>query len=172
MYYLFKQSIAYRKKSEFPLKAMFDFKNVIFNRCQCLSDPLKPHCFEVETNFQNIITFLPNELFLIALFTVPLAMHILQAALLKLTPPIPMINFVLGTKYEDEVLVQEDIEMKSMNNDSQLPSERQDKLLGGKKFEWHDFICLFLGIGLLLGMGFLPYGYHKLFVRDDLRNGK
>ena len=118
MYYLFKQSMAYRESSEFPLVALFDFKEIKFNRCECKPETTQGHCYEVEYNFQNYIAFLPNEAFLLSLFIVPFLMHVLHAALLHLTCPVPMLNFVIGSKYEDEIQESEninEIEMEPMN---------------------------------------------------------
>ena len=115
MYYLFKQSMAYREASEFPLVAMFDFKEIKFNRCECKPETTESHCYNVKYNFQNFIDFLPNEAFFLSLFIVPLLMHLLQAALLHLSPPVPMLNFVLGSKYEHEIQESEDI----INNEIQ-----------------------------------------------------
>ena len=130
MYYLFKQSMAYREASEFPLVAMFDFKEIKFNRCECKPETTESHCYNVKYNFQNFIDFLPNEAFFLSLFIVPLLMHLLQAALLHLSPPVPMLNFVLGSKYKHEIQESKninEIEMETMNATSQEASTNQDE---------------------------------------------
>lgn len=175
MYFLFKQSFSYRAQSEIPLEALFDFKEVKFNRCECPVDTTKSHCFEVDNNFQNYIAFLPSEAFLLSLFIVPFLMHVLQAALFHLTPPISMLNFVLGTKYEEEVQESEanenEIEMDTINSTTQVPTI-QMRLHNYNKFTSIHWISFVFSMLLLLGLIFLPFSFHRLFKRAKEKDGK
>ena len=200
MYYLFKQSMAHREASEFPLVALFDFKEIKFNRCECEPETTKSHCYEVEYNFQNYIAFLPNEAFLLSLFIVPFLMHVLHASLLHLTPPVPMLNFVLGSKYEDEIQESEnidEIEMEPMNvtnqesntnpgDDNLHPeSESSDEELepindqsgsgeprNNETFGKTHWTCFVFGTLILLGIILLPFGFGILFDKAKEKDGK
>ena len=184
MYYLFKQSMAHRESSEFPLVAMFDFKEIKFNRCECKPETTQGHCYEVEYNFQNYIAFLPNEAFLLSLFIVPFLMHVLHAALLHLTPPVTMLNFVLGSRYEGEEkesMAIDEIEMEPMNTTDQVeqiyqiqtkqPDENRSQ--NCRMFTMIHLISLIFGILMILEIMLLPsYGFGILFDKSEGKNGK
>ena len=196
MYYLFKQSMAHREASEFPLVAMFDFKEIKFNRCECEPGTTEGHCYNVKYNFQNYFAFLPNEAFLLSLFIAPSLMHVLHAALSHLTPPVPLLNFVLGSKYKDQIQETEninEIELEPMNvtnqesntnpGDDNLHQESEafepinDQSGSGEpsnnetigKTNW---TCFVFGTLLLLGIILLPFGYGVLFEKAKEKDGK
>ena len=180
MYYLFKQSIDHRASSKDPLTAMFDFKEVIFNKCDCPPDTIKKHCKEVDLNFQNLLSFLPNEAFLLALMIVPFVLHILHSlnsTLWKITPPISMLNFVIGSKYAmdghkgEEYLEGEEIEMEPITGSDKMKEKPDNHIQDNQltsKAEWISFlICLLL----IAGTGCLPFGYHFLFKPAEMKEG-
>ena len=174
MYYLFKQSMAFRESSDVTKVAMFDFKGVKFNRCECPDNTKRPDCFDVKDNFQNYFNFLPNEAFLLSLIVVPFLMHVFHVALLHLTPPVPMLNFVLGSKYEDDVQESkaiDEIEMEPMDITLKVPTNDQQSPKIRLAFSMTHWICLVFGSLMLLAIAFLPYGYVYLFRDAEERDG-
>ena len=103
MYYLFKSSINFRESSEFILVAMNDFKNVIFDKCKCQTKDDNPDCVNDDTNFQNYLTFLPNEVFLLLLTILPFSFHFIHALLVNSPHPVQMLDFILGKTKKHEV---------------------------------------------------------------------
>lgn len=53
MYCLFKATINFRKASEFPLKGIFDFNFLKFDRCECPPGTTKDYCHATNDDYQN-----------------------------------------------------------------------------------------------------------------------
>ena len=116
VFILFYELIDFRLKSSFKLVSRFDFKNTIFDQCTCPKPDSASHCSNVDMNFQNLLIYLPSEYLLTAFLICSFLLHFLHSCLFSLPPPIPMLNFVMGTTNAE--VINEEFEMKPLQDTS------------------------------------------------------
>ena len=179
VYSLFRASIDYRLSSDKKLVAMFDFKNSIFDRCTCPESNSASHCSDVDMNFQNLLIFLPSEYFLLAFLITPFFLHIIHSLCFDLPKPIPMLQFILGTKQEEQNEVStessNDLEMDVLQHhnaevhetESTVHQESKTSSNGITKTDW---FCFIFGLLFVTCICLFPYTF-KIQFEESTRTG-
>ena len=180
VYVLFKASIEFRLASEFKLVSRFDFKNSIFNKCDCPTVQSASHCADVDMNFQNLLIFLPSEYLLLAFLIAPFTLHVLYSLMFHLPKPIPMLQFILGKKENNDLQTvnyeNEEDQLQSQRNDEQHQNKSQQEQfvvheeLSFKDISKMDIICFVFGFLLITGIGLFPYTFDYQFEKS-IRTG-
>ena len=185
MYYLFKSSVEYRKTSEYFLVALNDFKGLILNKCLCQSKSDGEHCINKDTNFQNLLSIIPNEILLLVFMIFPLICHVLHSFLKDAQPPITLYEFIVGKKMtEENVAIQTNQqtyqEMDQLNVMDESTPDNDAQTFKNKSHTKKTFyltlgfqifcLCLF---GLYVcGIIFTPRFYFYLFEERERVAGK
>ena len=191
MYYLWKTSIEYRRTSESIVAAMNDFKKLNFDFCTCKDKTDKEECINKDTNFQNHLTIIPNEILLLTFMLYPLVCHLIHSFIKSLlddaSSPITLLDFILGPKLPEatedenvgiEQIPQSSFEMKDMNvTESQCVDDQEvQNTSTGKKSKFvgiiFQSICVCLSVVYVAGIVFTPNLYPYLFEERTGVNGK
>ena len=180
VYILFKASIEFRLSSEFNLVSIFDFKNSIFNKCDCPTVESGSQCADVDMNFQNLLIFIPSEYLLLGFLIAPFTLHVLYSLMFHLPKPIPMLQFILGKKENNDLQTvnyeNEEDQLQSQRNDEQHQNKSQQEQfvvheeLSFKDISKMDIICFVFGFLLITGIGLFPYTFDYQFEKS-IRTG-
>ena len=116
-YYLIKMLISPSQSFAHNVVGMNDSNNSL---CLCSPEDEKPYCIiDDSTDFQNHSTFWQNEMTFVFFMVLPLILHIIHSLMIDyLSPPIPMIHFILVNFMHR---IQSENETISRNQDIELP---------------------------------------------------
>lgn len=171
MYYLFKSSVDYRKTSENFLVAMNDFKGLIFNKCICKFKSDGEHCINKDTNFQNLLSIVPNEIILLILMIFPMVCHVMHSFFTSTQSSTNLLDFIVGQKLTcaDDETSTASLEMNQINvTEAQNPEndiksitviKKTDKA-STKIFQW---FCCFVSLLHVIGIIFIPTLFVYMF---------
>ena len=171
MYYLFEISIEFRDSSEWILIAMNDFKNVIFNACICPTIDVGDHCVNYDTNFQNYLTFLPNKTLLQLFMLIPISFHFIHSVFLFKTPPIPLLDFILGNQ-EPTPKLDEMEELEYLDSEADIGNVATRRAAPRRGVLMINFGCSLLVTFFIFGIIIFPNTYDYLFTRTIKKHGK
>lgn len=159
---------------------MNDFKSAIFDKCKCPSKDIAPICVNNDTNFQNYLIFLPNEILLILFIALPFCFHLVHSLFLNTHTPVPMIDFILGTvkqKTKENMASESDndeneIELEALNLPSNMKSKNEESNMSQRKpISKSEWTSLVLGTLIIVGICIYPYSFDYLFNKVQRKQG-
>ena len=139
----------------------YDYKNQSYDKCQC--DDRRRNGLECENeddNLQNYFNDFSIGYFILAFSSVSLTCHVIHSLTIAIPPPIPMIDFILGSKKEDTEENTNFIEMTSFNapgTQSQVKENTKCKTISYICFKVLCFILSMALIGFIIASPYLKY---------------
>ena len=148
-----------------------------YNRCYCDgSNSNDPKCNDPKLNLQHLFVQFSIDKFTLAFSLVSLACHVIHSLTIAIPPPIPMIDFILGSEKSKDEEDTQSIEMTSSpKNKPELEIQVEDskcKIGWSICFKVSCCILLMMFVGFVMALPYVNFGNDQCQASNKTNSSK